>query len=230
MLEVQNLEVNYGPIKAVKGISFSVSKGEIVTILGSNGAGKTSTLFGILNIVKSKGKVLFNGEDVSNNNTVHMVKKGIVLCPENRRIFPGLTVEENLKMGTYLRGNYQKNSKYVYDLFPILKERGKQKAGSLSGGEQQMLALGRALIASPDLLMLDEPSLGLAPIIIDEIFGVLKILKEDGIPILLVEQNAIKSLKISDRAYVLENGKIAYSGNASEMLKDEKVKKAYLGM
>jgi len=161
---------------------------------------------------------------------VYMVKKGIVLCPENRRIFPGLTVEENLKMGTYLRGNYQKNSKYVYDLFPILKERGKQKAGSLSGGEQQMLALGRALIASPDLLMLDEPSLGLAPIIIDEIFGVLKILKEDGIPILLVEQNAIKSLKISDRAYVLENGKIAYSGNASEMLKDEKVKKAYLGM
>ncbi|HOP34630.1 MAG TPA: ABC transporter ATP-binding protein [Defluviitoga tunisiensis] len=230
MLEVQNLEVNYGPIKAVKGISFSVSNGEIVTILGSNGAGKTSTLFGILNIVKSKGKVLFNGEDVSNKNTVYMVKKGIVLCPENRRIFPGLTVEENLKMGTYLRGNYQKNSKYVYDLFPILKERGKQKAGSLSGGEQQMLALGRALIASPDLLMLDEPSLGLAPIIIDEIFGVLKILKEDGIPILLVEQNAIKSLKISDRAYVLENGKIAYSGNASEMLKDEKVKKAYLGM
>lgn len=230
MLEVQNLEVNYGHIKAVKGISFSVSKGEIVTILGSNGAGKTSTLFGILNIVKSKGKVLFNGEDVSNKNTVYMVKKGIVLCPENRRIFPGLTVEENLKMGTYLRGNYQKNSKYVYDLFPILKERGKQKAGSLSGGEQQMLALGRALIASPDLLMLDEPSLGLAPIIIDEIFGVLKILKEDGIPILLVEQNAIKSLKISDRAYVLENGKIAYSGNASEMLKDEKVKKAYLGM
>ncbi|NLW24563.1 MAG: ABC transporter ATP-binding protein [Clostridia bacterium] len=230
MLEVQNLEVNYGPIKAVKGISFSVSKGEIVTILGSNGAGKTSTLFGILNIVKSKGKLLFNGEDVSNKNTVYMVKKGIVLCPENRRIFPGLTVEENLKMGTYLRGNYQKNSKYVYDLFPILKERGKQKAGSLSGGEQQMLALGRALIASPDLLMLDEPSLGLAPIIIDEIFGVLKILKEDGIPILLVEQNAIKSLKISDRAYVLENGKIAYSGNASEMLKDEKVKKAYLGM
>ena len=128
--------------------------------------------FGILNIVKSKGKLLFNGEDVSNKNTVYMVKKGIVLCPENRRIFPGLTVEENLKMGTYLRGNYQKNSKYVYDLFPILKERGKQKAGSLSGGEQQMLALGRALIASPDLLMLDEPSLGLAPIIIDEIFGV----------------------------------------------------------
>ena len=230
MLEVQNLEVNYGHIKAVKGISFSVCKGEIVTILGSNGAGKTSTLFGILNIVKSKGKVLFNGEDVSNKNTVYMVKKGIVLCPENRRIFPGLTVEENLKMGTYLRGNYQKNSKYVYDLFPILKERGKQKAGSLSGGEQQMLALGRALIASPDLLMLDEPSLGLAPIIIDEIFGVLKILREEGIPILLVEQNAIKSLKISDRAYVLENGKIAYSGNASEMLKDEKVKKAYLGM
>ncbi len=230
MLEVQNLEVNYGPIKAVKGISFSVSKGEIVTILGSNGAGKTSTLFGILNIVKSKGKVLFNGEDVSNKNTVYMVKKGIVLCPENRRIFPGLTVEENLKMGTYSRGNYQKNSQYIYNLFPILKERGKQKAGSLSGGEQQMLALGRALIASPDLLMLDEPSLGLAPIIIDEIFGVLKILKEDGIPILLVEQNAIKSLKISDRAYVLENGKIAYSGNASEMLKDEKVKKAYLGM
>ncbi|PNR91646.1 amino acid ABC transporter ATPase [Petrotoga sp. HWH.PT.55.6.1] len=229
MLEVENLEVNYGHVKAVKKISFSVNKGEIVTILGSNGAGKTSTLFGVLNIVKSKGKVIFEGEDVSNKSTVHMVKKGIVLCPENRRIFSSLTVEENLKMGTYLRGDYSKNSGYVYDLFPVLKERRKQKAGSLSGGEQQMLALGRALMASPKLLMLDEPSLGLAPIIIDEIYSVLKTLKETNIPILLVEQNAIKSLKISDRTYILENGNVAHQGVSKEMLNDERLKKSYLG-
>jgi branched-chain amino acid transport system ATP-binding protein len=229
MLEVENLEVNYGHVKAVKKISFSVNKGEIVTILGSNGAGKTSTLFGVLNIVKSKGKVIFEGEDVSNKSTVYMVKKGIVLCPENRRIFSSLTVEENLKMGTYLRGDYSKNSGYVYDLFPVLKERRKQKAGSLSGGEQQMLALGRALMASPKLLMLDEPSLGLAPIIIDEIYSVLKTLKESNIPILLVEQNAIKSLKISDRTYILENGNVAHEGVSKEMLNDERLKKSYLG-
>ena len=230
MLEVENLEVNYGHVKAVKGISFNVNKGEIVSILGSNGAGKTSTLFGILGIVKSKGRIVFNDENVTNKNPVYKVKKGMILCPENRRIFPGLTVEENLKMGSYIRGNYDKNSQLVFELFPILKERIKQKAGSLSGGEQQMLAVGRALMADPEILMLDEPSLGLAPIIIDQIYKVLLTLKENGIPILLVEQNAMKSLKISDRAYILENGKIAHEGNAKEMLKDEKVKKAYLGM
>jgi len=230
MLEVENLEVNYGHVKAVKGISFKVNKGEIVSILGSNGAGKTSTLFGVLNIVKSKGKVFFKGEDISNKSTVYKVKKGMVLCPENRRIFPGLTVEENLKMGNYMRGNYNKNSEFVFELFPILNERKKQKAGSLSGGEQQMLAVGRALMADPEILMLDEPSLGLAPIIIDQIYKVLLTLKENGIPILLVEQNAVKSLKISNKAYILENGRIVHEGNAQEMLKDEKVKKAYLGM
>lgn len=230
MLEVENLEVNYGHVKAVKGISFKVNKGEIVSILGSNGAGKTSTLFGVLNIVKSKGKVFFKGEDISNKSTVYKVKKGMILCPENRRIFPGLTVEENLKMGNYMRGNYNKNSKFVFELFPILNERKKQKAGSLSGGEQQMLAVGRALMADPEILMLDEPSLGLAPIIIDQIYKVLLTLKENGIPILLVEQNAVKSLKISNKAYILENGRIVHEGNAQKMLKDEKVKKAYLGM
>lgn len=230
MLEVENLEVNYGHVKAVKGISFKVNKGEIVSILGSNGAGKTSTLFGVLNIVKSKGKVFFKGEDISNKSTVYKVKKGMILCPENRRIFPGLTVEENLKMGNYMRGNYNKNSEFVFELFPILNERKKQKAGSLSGGEQQMLAVGRALMADPEILMLDEPSLGLAPIIIDQIYKVLFTLKENGIPILLVEQNAVKSLKISNKAYILENGRIVHEGNAQEMLKDEKVKKAYLGM
>jgi branched-chain amino acid transport system ATP-binding protein len=230
MLEVENLEVNYGHVKAVKGISFKVNKGEIVSILGSNGAGKTSTLFGVLNIVKSKGKVFFKGEDISNKSTVYKVKKGMILCPENRRIFPGLTVEENLKMGNYMRGNYNKNSEFVFELFPILNERKKQKAGSLSGGEQQMLAVGRALMADPEILMLDEPSLGLAPIIIDQIYKVLLTLKENGIPILLVEQNAVKSLKISNKAYILENGRIVHEGNAQEMLKDEKVKKAYLGM
>jgi branched-chain amino acid transport system ATP-binding protein len=207
-----------------------VNKGEIVSILGSNGAGKTSTLFGVLNIVKSKGKVFFKGEDISNKSTVYKVKKGMILCPENRRIFPGLTVEENLKMGNYMRGNYNKNSEFVFELFPILNERKKQKAGSLSGGEQQMLAVGRALMADPEILMLDEPSLGLAPIIIDQIYKVLLTLKENGIPILLVEQNAVKSLKISNKAYILENGRIVHEGNAQEMLKDEKVKKAYLGM
>ncbi|RAP00005.1 amino acid ABC transporter ATPase [Petrotoga sp. 9PW.55.5.1] len=230
MLEVENLEVNYGHVKAVKGISFKVNKGEIVSILGSNGAGKTSTLFGVLNIVKSKGKVFFKGEDISNKSTVYKVKKGMILCPENRRIFSGLTVEENLKMGNYMRGNYNKNSEFVFELFPILNERKKQKAGSLSGGEQQMLAVGRALMADPEILMLDEPSLGLAPIIIDQIYKVLLTLKENGIPILLVEQNAVKSLKISNKAYILENGRIVHEGNAQEMLKDEKVKKAYLGM
>lgn len=229
MLKINNLIVNYGHVNAVKGISFEVKKGEIVSILGANGAGKTSTLFGILKLVKSKRELYFNEENISKENTQKLVKRGIILCPENRRIFPGLNVEENLRMGSFIRGDEKNNLEKVYNLFPILKDRRKQFAGSLSGGEQQMLAVGRALMSDPEILMLDEPSLGLAPIIVDEIFNVLLQLKNEGISILLVEQNAIKALKISNRAYILETGKIVHSGNAKEMLQDEKIKKAYLG-
>ncbi|GAB6188716.1 ABC transporter ATP-binding protein [Marinitoga arctica] len=229
MFEIKNLVVNYGHVNAVKNISFNVQKGEIVSILGANGAGKTSTLFGILKLVKAKRELYFNNENISKENTQKLVKRGLILCPENRRIFPKLNVEENLKMGSFLRGDEKNNLEKVYTLFPILKDRRKQLAGSLSGGEQQMLAVGRALMGDPEILMLDEPSLGLAPIIVDEIFEVLLKLKKVGISILLVEQNAIKALKISDRAYVLETGKIVHFGKANELLHNEKIKKAYLG-
>ncbi|KAF2957069.1 ABC transporter ATP-binding protein [Marinitoga sp. 38H-ov] len=229
MLEINNLIVNYGHVNAVKNISFKINKGEIVSILGANGAGKSSTLFGILKLVKCKRELIFNKENISKENTQKLVKRGIILCPENRRVFPGLNVEENLKMGSFIRGNEKNNLEKVYNLFPILKDRRKQFAGSLSGGEQQMLAVGRALMSNPEILMLDEPSLGLAPIIVDEIFNVLIQLKKEGISILLVEQNAMKALKISDRAYILETGKIVHSDNAKDMLNDEKIKKAYLG-
>jgi branched-chain amino acid transport system ATP-binding protein len=230
MLKVENLTVNYGHVSAVKGINFNIDKGEIVSILGANGAGKTSTLFGIMGIVKSNAKISFNGEDLTKASTEYKVKKGLVLAPEDRRIFPQLSVEENLKLGSFARGNEKENFEKVYDLFPILKDRKKQQAGSLSGGEQQMLAVGRSLMSSPEILMLDEPSLGLAPLITDEIFEVLVQLKDMGVGILLVEQNALKSLKISDRAYILEIGNIATEGNAKSLLKDESVKKAYLGI
>ncbi len=230
MLKVENLLVNYGNVNAVKSISFEIKKSEIVSILGANGAGKTSTLFGLMNIVDSKGIIKFDGVDISSESSVKRVKRGLVLCPEDRRIFPELSVEENLKMGSFLNSNFKNNIGKVYDLFPVLKERKRQISGSLSGGEQQMLAIGRAMMGEPKLLMLDEPSLGLAPVIIDQIFNVLCKLKKEGISILLVEQNAIKSLSISDRAYILETGKIVHSGIASDMLNDEKVKKAYLGI
>jgi branched-chain amino acid transport system ATP-binding protein len=230
MLKVENLTVNYGHVSAVKGINFNIDKGEIVSILGANGAGKTSTLFGIMGIVKSNAKISFNGEDLTKASTEYKVKKGLVLAPEDRRVFPQLSVEENLKLGSFARGNEKENFEKVYDLFPILKDRKKQQAGSLSGGEQQMLAVGRSLMSSPEILMLDEPSLGLAPLITDEIFEVLVQLKDMGVGILLVEQNALKSLKISDRAYILEIGNIATEGNAKSLLKDESVKKAYLGI
>lgn len=230
MLKVENLTVNYGQVSAVKGIDFNIDKGEIVSILGANGAGKTSTLFGTMGIVKANANIDFNGEDLTKASTEDKVKKGLVLAPEDRRVFPQLSVEENLKLGSFVRGNEKENFEKVYDLFPILKDRKRQHAGSLSGGEQQMLAVGRALMSSPEILMLDEPSLGLAPLITDEIFEVLVQLKDMGVGILLVEQNALKSLKISDRAYILEIGKIATQGNAKDLLNDESVKKAYLGI
>ena len=229
MLKVKNLMVNYGHVKAVKGISFELGKNEILTLLGANGAGKTSTLMGIVNIVKSSGEVFYKGKSLSRKSTVEPVKQGMILCPENRRIFPGLNVQENLKLGTYIRGDYAKNIEFVYRLFPILKDRRRQIAGSLSGGEQQMLAVGRALMGSPDLLILDEPSLGLAPVVVDEIFRIFSQLK-DKMSILLVEQNATKALKISDRAYILQNGNIVLESSADDLIKDAALKKAYLGM
>lgn len=229
MLKVTDLNISYGPIQAVKGISFDLGKGEIVSILGANGAGKTSTLFGILGVVPAKGEVRYKGEPMERKTPKEPTEQGLILCPENRRIFPALTVEENLRMGTFVRGNFKQNVESVYELFPRLKERCKQEAGSLSGGEQQMLAVGRALIAEPEVLMLDEPSLGLAPVIVDDMFRVLESLK-DRMSVLLVEQNATKALSISDRAYVLQNGVIVHSGQAAEMLKDDNLRKAYLGM
>lgn len=240
MLEVEELKVKYEEIEAIKGISFTVNKGEIVSILGANGAGKTSTLFAISGIISAKGKlfatdrvfgkIVFRDADITKYSSSKRVKQGLILSPEGRRNFPRLTVEENLKMGAFVTGSFQNNVGMVYDLFPRLKERKKQLANTLSGGEQQMLAVGRALMGDPRLLMLDEPSLGLAPVLIDEMFGVLTQLGEKGLSILLVEQNAVRALKISDRAYVLENGNITYSGKADEMLNDDRLKKAYLGI
>lgn len=229
MLEVSNLQVTYGPIHAVKGISFSLGQGEIVSILGANGAGKTSTLFGLMGIVRSRGVVELKGEELRRKSSTEPTSRGMVLCPENRRIFPGLTVEENLRLGTFVRGDFKENVASVYELFPILGERSRQRAGSLSGGEQQMLAVGRALVASPEVLLLDEPSLGLAPVIVDEMFRVLNSLRRQ-MSVLLVEQNAVKALSISDRAYVMQNGSIVHSGAADAMLQDDNLRKAYLGM
>jgi len=229
VLEVADLRVSYGPIHAVNGISFTVGEGEIVSILGANGAGKTSTLFGIMGIVRSRGSVKFRGEELRRRSPTEPTSKGMVLCPENRRIFPGLTVEENLRLGTFVRGEFKETAEQAYSLFPILKERNRQIAGSLSGGEQQMLAVGRALVANPEVLLLDEPSLGLAPVIVDEMFRVLADLRKK-MAVLLIEQNAVKALSISDRAYVLQNGSIVHSGEAGAMLRDDNLRKAYLGM
>lgn len=233
MLEVKNLCVNYGAIKALHGISFDVNQGEIITLIGSNGAGKTTTLHSISNIIKKQeGTILFNGEDITNLSADKIVAKNLIQVPEGRRVFANLSVLENLQLGAYLRkdkAGIEKDVEHVFTLFPRLKERVKQAAGTLSGGEQQMLAMGRALMSQPKLLLLDEPSMGLAPILVDEIFEIIKRINADGTTILLVEQNAFKALSIADRAYVLETGEIIKSGKATELLNDDSVKKAYLG-
>lgn len=233
MLEVKNLCVNYGAIKALHGISFDVNQGEIITLIGSNGAGKTTTLHSISNIIKKQeGTILFNGEDITNLGADKIVAKHLIQVPEGRRVFANLSVLENLQLGAYLRkdkAGIEKDVDHVFALFPRLKERVKQAAGTLSGGEQQMLAMGRALMSQPKLLLLDEPSMGLAPILVDEIFEIIKRINADGTTILLVEQNAFKALSIADRAYVLETGEIIKSGNAAELLNDDSVKNAYLG-
>lgn len=233
MLEVKNLCVNYGAIKALHGISFDVNQGEIITLIGSNGAGKTTTLHSISNIIKKySGTIVFKGEDITNIGADKIVAKRLVQVPEGRRVFANLSVLENLQLGAYLRkdrAGIEKDLEHVFSLFPRLKERVKQAAGTLSGGEQQMLAMGRALMSQPELLLLDEPSMGLAPILVDEIFEIVKRINADGTTILLVEQNAFKALSIADRAYVLETGEIIKSGNAAELLNDDSVKNAYLG-
>ena len=231
MLKVNNLAVNFGGIKAVKGISFKVEKGEIVSLIGANGAGKSTTLRAISGLVKvSSGEVLFQDENITNLEPSVIVEKGIVHCPEGRRIFPNLTVLDNLKIGAYLRNDsIEDDINHMYELFPILKTRSWQHAGTLSGGEQQMLAVARSLMAKPKILMLDEPSLGLAPIIVKEIFDIIKEIKKEGITILLIEQNANMALKCADNAYVLETGDIHMHGTGEELLNNSYILEAYLG-
>ena len=233
MLEVNNLVVSYGAIRALKGISFDVKKGEIISLIGANGAGKTTTLHSISNLIKKQsGSVIFKGEDITNTTPDKIVKAGLIHVPEGRRVFANLTVKENLEMGAYLRNDkagIKADLEHVYELFPRLRERVKQLAGTLSGGEQQMLAMGRGLMSKPELLLLDEPSMGLAPILVDEIFDIIQKINKDGTTILLVEQNAFKAMSIANRVYILETGEVASSGNSEEMIHDEAVKKAYLG-
>ena len=231
MLKVENLKVNFGGIEAVKGISFEVKEGEIVTLRGSNGAGKSPTLRAISGLVKpSEGKIFFEGNDITKIGSSEIVGKGITLCPEGRRIFPDMTVLENIKIGAYLRNDDLTNDiEKCHRLFPILKEREKQLAGTLSGGEQQMLAVARSLMSRPKIMMLDEPSLGLAPLIVKDIFNILKEINEEGVTILLIEQNANMALRLADKAYVLETGTIAMQGSGKELLDNPKIKEAYLG-
>lgn len=231
ILKISDLKVNYGGIEAVKGVSFDVPEGEIVTLIGANGAGKSSTLRTIAGLVKpAGGKVEFKGEDITGKDPTSIVTKGITLVPEGRKIFPGLTVLENLRIGAYLRNDdLTDDLNWVYDLFPRLKERSWQAGGTLSGGEQQMLAVGRALMSRPKIIMMDEPSLGLAPIIVRGIFDIIKEINNRGVTVLLIEQNANMALKTAHAGYVLETGRITMSGTGAELLADEKVKAAYLG-
>jgi len=233
MLEIKNLHVYYGGIHALAGIDLEIPEGKIISLIGANGAGKSTTLKSIMSLVnKEEGSVVWNGTDITNMDTKEIVKLGIALCPEGRKVFPDLTVAENLAIGAYLRKDkkeIEKDREWVYELFPRMKEREWQIAGTLSGGEQQMLAVGRALMAKPKLLMLDEPSLGLAPLVIKDIFAIIRQIKEAGVNVLLIEQNAKAALEISDYAYVMESGKITMSGPGKELLTDDRVRKAYLG-
>ncbi len=231
ILTITDLKVNYGGIEAVKGISFDVPAGEIITLIGANGAGKSSTLRAIAGLVKpASGSIVFEGDDITGKDPTAIVTKGITLVPEGRKIFPDLTVLENLRIGAYLRNDdLTDDLNWVYDLFPRLKERSWQEGGTLSGGEQQMLAVGRALMSRPKVIMMDEPSLGLAPIIVRGIFDIIKEINKQGVTVLLIEQNANMALKTADIGYVMETGRITMSGAGSELLTNEEVKKAYLG-
>ena len=231
ILRIKDLKVNYGGIEAVKGISLDVPKGEIVTLIGANGAGKSSTLRAISGLVKPTGGTIeFEGEDITAKNPTDIVTRGITLVPEGRKIFPDLTVKENLRVGAYLRkDDITDDINWVYDLFPRLKERSWQAGGTLSGGEQQMLAVGRALMSRPKVIMMDEPSLGLAPLVVRGIFDIIKEINKQGMTILLIEQNANMALKTAHLGYVMETGRITLSGPGKELLADESVKAAYLG-
>ena len=232
LLEVRNLQVNYGPIQAVKGIDLDVEKGTIVALLGANGAGKTTTLRAITGMVKAYGSVRLGEAEILGQRGYKTARLGVNMSPEGRLIFAGLTVEENLKAGAYCLKNakqYQQNMDRVQELFPILRERRRQQAGTLSGGEQQMLAIARALMADPKILLLDEPSLGLAPLIIQDIFKTLEAIRAEGTTILMVEQNALSTLKIADYGYVMELGKISMHGPASRLIRDDRLIEAYLG-
>ena len=232
MLTVSDLNVYYGSIHAVKGVSFEVNAGEIVTLIGANGAGKSTTLHTVAGILRPRtGSIEFEGESLVGVPAHKMVSRGIALCPEGRRVFGNLTVRENLEMGAFTRPDDEarETRREVYERFPRLKERRNQLAATLSGGEQQMLAMGRALMSKPKLIMLDEPSMGLAPILVQEIFDIIKSLNEDGTTVLLVEQNASKALSIADRGYVLEVGHVSKTGTGRDLLHDDDVRKAYLG-
>ncbi|MDY4753996.1 MAG: ABC transporter ATP-binding protein [Candidatus Faecousia sp.] len=231
ILKIDDINVFYGSIHAIKGISLEVNEGEIVTLIGANGAGKTTTLHTVSGLLRPRsGSIQFCGEDITRIPAHKLVERGLAHCPEGRRIFLQMTVQENLDMGAYIRrDDFSASLDEVYELFPRLKERRKQVAGTLSGGEQQMLAMGRALMSKPKLLMLDEPSMGLAPILVEQIFDIIKNLHAVGTTILLVEQNAQAALSIADRAYVLETGKITLSGTGAELAKSDEVRKAYLG-
>lgn len=233
LLKVENLSISYGAIEAVKDISFEVNEGEVVTLIGANGAGKTSTLRAISGLEKvSSGKIIYNGQEIQKIPTRKIVAEGLSQVPEGRHVFPGMTVLENLEMGAFLSTDKDTNLlnlKKVFSRFPRLEERKNQDAATLSGGEQQMLAMGRALMSQPKLLLLDEPSMGLAPIFIQEIFDIIQDIQKQGTTVLLIEQNANKALAIADRGYVLETGKIVLSGTGKELLASEEVRKAYLG-
>lgn len=233
MLKVEDLHVYYGGIHALKGLSLEVADGQIVTLIGANGAGKSSTLRSISGLVKNKkGKILFEGQNILGKTPESLVTAGIAMCPEGRRILPHLTVMENLMLGAYIRNDRDgiaRDLDWVFELFPRLKERSWQKGGTLSGGEQQMLALGRALMSRPKLLMLDEPSLGLAPLLVKEVFEIIRTINAEGKTVLLVEQNAFAALKVANYAYVLEVGEIVLEGTGEALIQDPKVKEAYLG-
>ncbi len=232
LLKVDNIEVYYGMIKALKGVSFEVNKGEIVALIGANGAGKTTILHTVTGLLKPKtGKITFNDKDITKTPAHKIVSMGMAHVPEGRRIFSQLSVLDNIKLGAFTRKDkdeIEETLNYVYERFPRLKERKNQIAGTLSGGEQQMLAMGRALMSKPDFVLMDEPSMGLSPLLVSEIFDIIKAINENGTTVLLVEQNAKKALSIADRAYVLETGNIVLSGDAKDLLNDESVKKAYL--
>ena len=233
MLEIKDIEVYYGMIQAIKGISFEVNEGEVIALIGANGAGKTTILHTITGLLSpKKGSVTFEGKDITKTPANKIVSLGMAHVPEGRRVFAELTVYENLKMGAYTRkdkAEIANTLEMVYGRFPRLKERKNQLAGTLSGGEQQMLAMGRALMSHPKIILMDEPSMGLSPILVNQIFDIIEEVSKSGTTVLLVEQNAKKALAIADRAYVLETGKIVLSGNAKELMNDESIKKAYLG-